>query len=85
MVYGAPHMRSRCAPASEPPISARGSFHTSRRRSHELPSSSCGIGHSTVRSSSAMTMSSSVPKFDWWRSCAISRTMRPRSGWFSGA
>ena len=47
---------------------ARGSFHTSRRRSHELPSSSCGMGHSTVRSSSAITMSSSVPKFDCWRS-----------------
>ena len=30
MVYGAPHIRSRWAPASDPPINARGSFHTSR-------------------------------------------------------
>ena len=58
--YGAPHMRSRCAPASEPPIITSGWSHASARIFHDFGSLSEGSGHSTVRRSSLITMSSSV-------------------------
>ena len=63
VVYGAPHMRSRCAPASEPPsmrpgvVPDLGAQRPATRRRRPV-----GIGHSTVRRSSAMTMSTSVSK-----------------------
>jgi len=51
---------SRCAPASEPPITASRLRHTSARACQSAASSPNGRGESPVRSSSAITMSSSV-------------------------
>ena len=81
----APHMRSRWAPASEPPIIARSSFHTSTRRRHDSGSLSLGAGHRTVRRSSATTMSSSVSNGSLPSSAAMSFTTRPAKPSFSGA
>ena len=55
-------MRSRWAPASEPPIIARSSSHTSLRNCQLASSPSEGRGQSTVARSSAITMSRSVSK-----------------------
>ena len=79
-VYGAPHMRSRCAPASQPPSIDRGIVPqlggaAPTRRS----SSSGGAGHSTVRSSSAITMSSNVPNDDCRRARPRCRSTRGRA------
>ncbi len=57
----APHIVSRCAPASEPPTMARGSCHTSARRAQSASDSPMG-GRSPVRRSSATTTSSSASK-----------------------
>ena len=72
VVYGAPHMRSRCAPASEPPISTSGWSHASARICHDFRSLSDGSGHRIVRRSSLMTMSSSVSN--------VPRVLRARRG-----
>ena len=61
---------------------ARGSFQTCRRSSPDAPSSSFGTGHSTVRRSSAITMSRSVPKFDLPAPPRFT-DQRPRNGSFS--
>ena len=53
----APHIMSRCAPASDPPTTARGSCHTLARSSQSASDSPMG-GRNPVRSSSATTMSS---------------------------
>ena len=56
-VYEPPHMRSRWAPASLPPISTSGSFQSCCRNAQWASSSSVADGQRTVRSSSTRTMS----------------------------
>ena len=57
----APHMVSRCAPASEPPTMARGSCQTSARSTQSSSDSPMG-GRSPVRSPSATTTSRRASK-----------------------
>ena len=68
---------SRWAPASEPPITASRLRHTSARIFQSASSSPNGRGESPVRSSSAITMSSSVSNGSPPRASATSPTVRP--------
>ncbi len=80
----APHIVSRCAPASEPPTMARGSCQASARRAQSASFSPMG-GRNPVRRSSATTTSSNASKGVTPRSRATSPTLRPSSALFSGA
>ena len=75
---------SRCAPASDAPIMARGSFQICRRASQ---SAAVGAGVprvNVVRRPSAMAMSTSVSNGSLPSSSAMSPTRRPAYGAVSG-
>ncbi len=74
---------SRCAPASDPPTTVRGSCHTLALSPQSASDSGIG-GRSPVRSSSARTTSTSVSKGSCPRSAAISPTVRPASPALAG-
>ena len=85
----APHIMSRWAPASEPPITARGiAPHLGSQLPVRLRVDACLIGRSPVRSSSATTMSSSSVEGIGAVTALVARSGRPsgpRMPAFSGA
>ncbi len=85
VVYGAPHMRSRWAPASEPPSMTSGCCQVSARSVQESVSLSVGMGHSTVRRSScAQTPPPGTRRAPGARRAAMSFTtcpVRPSFAW----
>ena len=64
---------------------ARGSLQIAARMAHVRSSPSSVFGHSTVRNSSARTMSSRVSKGAVPRSAAMSATLRKAHPSFAGA
>ena len=64
---------------------ARGSLHSAARMAHVASSPSSVFGHRTVRSSSAMTMSSRVSNGAVPRSAAMSATVRNAQPSLAGA
>ena len=80
----APHMVSRCAPASEPPTIALGSCQAFARKTQSSSDSPMG-GRRPVRRRSATTTSSSASKGVTPRSAATWPTERPSTPAFSGA